>query len=425
MTVTRSDVEKSLFVYVKDVNTNVIRRVAINGDTQIGTSGNPSELMLTGRLTLSSRSHTTVANDGGVIYVGSHDTILSVFTSAIPASGTVTVYLPDTPRVGQLHFIKDAAGSASTTPITIVTSDSSTIDGSTSQTISTNYETLAVYWTGSEWLRLVYTTSGGGGGGGAPTNASYVVINNDATLTAERKLAVNSSNITLTDAGANSTVTLDLSSILGGGAGTFSYATVTVDAYGRVTAISAGTTPATAGASYVTVNAEASLSAERVLSGGTGITLTDTGTALIIDAPKLGSGSFFPKTDNLFIVAGQQIVDQTVFSTIGAVEFNPTGTESMAPSGSTRYSAFFQPIVDIYPTGAFAEVRLYNATDNSVVNNTLMSCSSLTPTRLQSSNLTGSLLSGNNIYLMQMRLQAAGPDYRAYCKGAKLFVTWS
>lgn len=423
--VTRSDVERSLFVYVKDANTDVVKRVAINSDAQIGTVDNPSELMLTGRLSLANRTYTTIVGDNGYVYVAENDTIMSVIVSAVPASGTVTVYLPSRPRVGEVHFIKDAGGTASTTPISITTLDSTTIDGSTSQTISTDYETVAVYWTGSEWLRLVYTTAGGGGGGGAPTDATYVVLSTNATLTKERTLSVSGSNLSMTDAGANSTVSLDLTQILGGGAGTFTNATVTADTYGRITAISAGTGIAPNSASYVTVNAESSLSNERVLSGGIGITITDTGTAVIIDAPKLGSGSFFPKLDHLFIVSGQQIVDQTVFSTVGAVEFNPTGSETMAPSGSTQYSAFFQPIVDVYPTGAIAEVRLYNATTNAVVTNTLLSCSSLTPERLKSANLTGSLVSGNNVYLMQMRLQAAGPDYRAYCKGAKLFVTWS
>lgn len=49
--------------------------------------------------------------------------------------------------------------------------------------------------------------SSGGGGGGAPTDATYVTISTDATLTNERTLAV-SPNLSLTDAGAGSTVTL-------------------------------------------------------------------------------------------------------------------------------------------------------------------------------------------------------------------------
>jgi hypothetical protein len=46
-----------------------------------------------------------------------------------------------------------------------------------------------------------------GGGGGAPTNASYVVLGANATLTNERVLTAGT-GITLTDGGANSTVTI-------------------------------------------------------------------------------------------------------------------------------------------------------------------------------------------------------------------------
>lgn len=47
----------------------------------------------------------------------------------------------------------------------------------------------------------------GGGGGGAPTNASYVVMSNDPTLTDERVLT-QGTNIAITDGGANNPVTV-------------------------------------------------------------------------------------------------------------------------------------------------------------------------------------------------------------------------
>jgi hypothetical protein len=48
---------------------------------------------------------------------------------------------------------------------------------------------------------------GSGGGGGAPTSAQYVTLATDATLTNERVLTAGA-NITLTDGGAGSTVTV-------------------------------------------------------------------------------------------------------------------------------------------------------------------------------------------------------------------------
>lgn len=49
-----------------------------------------------------------------------------------------------------------------------------------------------------------------GGGGGAPTNATYVTLSTDATLTQERVLTAGS-GITIVDAGAGSTVTISAS----------------------------------------------------------------------------------------------------------------------------------------------------------------------------------------------------------------------
>jgi len=56
-------------------------------------------------------------------------------------------------------------------------------------------------------LEVTVAASGGGGGGGAPTTASYVTLGTDATLTNERVLTAGS-NITITDGGAGSTVTI-------------------------------------------------------------------------------------------------------------------------------------------------------------------------------------------------------------------------
>lgn len=59
-----------------------------------------------------------------------------------------------------------------------------------------------------EWYDGTTWVTWGGGGGGAPTNATYVTMTTNATLTNERTLAVGSP-ITLTDGGANNPVTLD------------------------------------------------------------------------------------------------------------------------------------------------------------------------------------------------------------------------
>lgn len=401
MSNTKTDAEKSLFVYVKDTNTDVVKRLAIPCDVQIGLAGNPSELQLNGAFSISTLEHVVVGNNG-TANVSSDTTAVNINVSSAPASGRINVYLPTRPRDGQIHIIKDSSGTSATTPIDIFPAPGILIDGSTSKTLSTAYDSAVVYWMNNAWYNLIISTGGGGGGSGAPTNATYVVISNDATLTAERALAVGS-NLSLTDAGANSTVTLNLSSILGAGAGTFIVPTVTADAFGRITAISQPAVLGAGAGSYTNANITADTHGR--------ITAISNGAAPL------------PKIDNLSIVAGNQIVDQVIFQAIGAVEFTPTGAETMMPSGSVSYTVHFQPIVEIFPTGVTLETQLFNVTTNAYITNSLLSCSALTATALRSINLSGSLASGKNLYEMHMRITNAGAG-KAICKGAKLFITW-
>lgn len=66
-----------------------------------------------------------------------------------------------------------------------------------------------------------------GGGGGAPTNATYVTLSNDATLTNERVLTAGT-GISIVDGGAGSTITISAS---GGGGGLAEYEVMARDAW--------------------------------------------------------------------------------------------------------------------------------------------------------------------------------------------------
>lgn len=273
---TRSEATQSFFVYVKDGNTGVIRRVAIPGDVQIGLEGRPAELQLFGRLSLASKTYAIDGVNKGKIGITNDDTVVALTLQETPLSGRITCTLPPAPRNGQIHFIKDFSGTAGTVPIDIVPSPGTTIDNTTVKTLVDPYGSLALIWLQGQW-RMLVAGLGSSGGSGAPTNASYVTINSESSLTAERRLT-GSANILMTDNGPGATVSLDLSQILGGGAGTFTYATVTVDSFGRVTSISNGATPSPGGASYITAQAESGLSNERVMSGGLGTVVNDNGT---------------------------------------------------------------------------------------------------------------------------------------------------
>ncbi len=173
---TRSDALQSFFVYVTDPVTGVVKRVAFAGDVQIGLDNAPAELHLLGRLSVAGTNYVTDGVNKGVIESSSNDTIIAINRKIIPISGFIDVYLPSSPRDGELHFIKDMTGTAATTPINIYPSAGTTIDGQVSIVINTAYGSLAVAWLNEQW-RMIVAGLGPSGGSGAPINLSYVTIN--------------------------------------------------------------------------------------------------------------------------------------------------------------------------------------------------------------------------------------------------------
>ncbi len=277
MTTTKQAADQSFFVYVKDTVTGKIKKLVVPSGLQVGLKGSPSELQLLGRLAVSSKTLTTTAKNYGTVSVGDNDTLANVVMSYVPSSGVINVSLPDRPKEGQLHFIKDDSRTANTVSISITSPVGALIDGAASYSLIDAGACVGLHYLEGSWH--VFATSGvsSGGGGGAPTNATYLTLSNNVSLTNERRLTTSGSNLTLTDNGANSTVALNLTAILGGGAGTFTYSTITVDQYGRVTAASSGAAPPGATAEYITVSNDGSLSNERALAVGTGLRLADGG----------------------------------------------------------------------------------------------------------------------------------------------------
>lgn len=148
------------------------------------------------------------------------------------------------------------------------------------------------------------TISSTGGGGGAPTTSQYVTLALDAALSAERVLTAGT-GLALTDAGANSTVTLAINdSVVATVSGTTftgitkhnfglsgsltrlidgtsafvagTNVTITSASNGAVT-ISSTDTGADSAATYVVLSATSSLPNERILTAGSGISIFDAG----------------------------------------------------------------------------------------------------------------------------------------------------
>lgn len=302
---TKQLVDQSFFVFVKDTNTGRIRRMAIPADVQIGLQDNPAELQLLGRLSLAARDYSITSANQGTLYVASDDTIVSVTLVDTPTSGRITLYLPANPRNGQLHFVKDMSGTADSVPIDVIPSSGAKIDQFDQRTLTDKFGSIALYWFGDRW-RILVAGSGTTSGGGADVDATYVTLSGNATLTNERRLNVSGTNLSMVDQGPNASVILDLSQILGGGAGTFTYATVTADAFGRITAISAGAAPPPNSASYITVTNEPGLSAERALVAGDGVRLLDAGSnsTITLSTPWMEGNSTILTTSSVTVGPG-------------------------------------------------------------------------------------------------------------------------
>ena len=73
------------------------------------------------------------------------------FTYLINTGTAVTVSLPSAVTNAAI-VIKDSAGTAATNNITINRADSATIDGATSQTISSNYGSMKLISDGTNWF---------------------------------------------------------------------------------------------------------------------------------------------------------------------------------------------------------------------------------------------------------------------------------
>ena len=179
--------------------------------------------------------------------------------------------------------------------------------------------------------------TGGGGSGGAPTDAEYVVMALNGTLTNERKLTAGT-RITITDGGAGGDVTIaaDASPVTSLVAGT-NITLSPASGLGDVTITAASGSGAPTDAQYVTLATDATLTNERVLTAGTGITLTDGGAGSTVTIAASGSGVTFPLEGS----AGSAAAPTYSYSAATNLGLFKDGSNAMSfTSGGTRQMTF-------------------------------------------------------------------------------------
>lgn len=238
MSTTKSRAEQSFFVFIKDAITGKITRVAFPSSVQIGTSGNPAELQMTGRFSVAPTILECTATNASTLNLSIHDCAVAVVCALTPPAGYVRVNLPATPREGEVHIVIDESATAGTYPIRIYAAQDRLINGAPYVSIASSQDAVTLIWLRNAW-RVISDTSTGGGG--APAAASYVTINSEGGLSHERRLAATAGELTITDGGAGSTVTLSLATIATITPGAYTNTNLTVDSKGRITAISSGT----------------------------------------------------------------------------------------------------------------------------------------------------------------------------------------
>jgi len=234
----------------------------------------------------------------------------------------------------------------------------------------------------------------GGGASGAPTDAEYVVMALNGTLTNERKLTAGS-RITISDGGAGGNVTIaaDASPVTSLVAGTnitlspvSGLGDVTVNAANSpVTSLVAGTnitlspvsglgdvtitaaTPtglAPNDASYLTLGLDGDLTNERVLTAGSGIGFTDTGPngTLTIEATGGGGGTGYqpvlPDRDGSFPASNRELYLVSCMPPWGNTQ--SSSTSSTTASNNPYFRPFISPVGG---TVTEIQVNVNSATD--------------------------------------------------------------
>lgn len=202
--------------------------------------------------------------------------------------------------------------------------------------------------------------TGGGGSGGAPTNAEYVVMSLNGTLTNERVLTPGT-GISLTDAGAGSTATIANTGVTSLVAGTgISVSSAT----GGVTVTSTVSSGAPVDAQYVTLATDGTLTNERVLTAGTGISITDAGAGSTVTIAATGGGGGATFLPVAWYGTGISIMGMAPYGNANYTTQNVANTivyyhPFIAPRDMTVDTTYLH-LSSASSSGALAEVAIYS-----------------------------------------------------------------
>ena len=239
MTIPTEKNPNDAFAYLlssSDENSKLMR-TAVLSDFQVGLPEKPSELQLTGRISYSTAF--AEVQPSQIVYFPPDVTIflVSILPFEILRTGvaysqlenfkqTITVVLPQDPRVGQVCYVKDASGTAHVCAIKV---QGSKIDGDDSKLLDYKDGCIGFIWSGAAWSTLSDGNQRSSDDnllnktiqaaiesyGPATTDPAYIVLTSSPSLPNERVLTAGS-GITITDGGAGGSLTITAA---GGGSG--------------------------------------------------------------------------------------------------------------------------------------------------------------------------------------------------------------
>jgi hypothetical protein len=225
------------------------------------------------------------------------------------------------------------------------------------------------------YTHQLITGSSGGGSGDGDANAAYIV--NEATASLPNALPILAGpNITLGSGSGGLEIT--------GSAG-------------------AGSGDGDSQATYIVNEATGSLPNALPVVAGDNIIINSGSGFLEIS----GSKTSIP------LVVGNQSSNQTGFSVIGSTELDISEYDYT--------TIMFKTIFETSDASDATEVRLWNATNETLVSSSVMTTTS-TLAFVTSSIVTPDIMTGSNIYEVQLRLQTTGSPNAATCKKAELIL---
>lgn len=175
-----------------------------------------------------------------------------------------------------------ASSTGSLTNGKVLTAGPGIIVSSSANTINVSASLLAGTNVTIDLVGGAYAISASGGSGGGDTAATYLVVSNTASLSAERALAAGP-GIAFTDGGANGSFAISASLLAG--------PNITINQVGNAYAItgsaSGGGSGADPNAAYVVASATGSLANAQVLTAGPGIAVTSSAGLISVSASLL------------------------------------------------------------------------------------------------------------------------------------------